>query len=67
MFVIDTFPYDIAVTISFSETTLTLEEGENSTLVLNIDTGVVIGNVTLMVTSGTASMSESKSVEHIYI
>lgn len=55
--------YFVAVTISFSETRLTLEEGENETLILNVDTGVVIGNVTLMITDETTLMSKSKGVE----
>ena len=52
------------MTISFSETTLTLEEGESDTLILYIDTGVLLGNVTLMVISETTSMSKSKDVEY---
>ena len=51
------------VTISFNETTLTLGEGATRTVILNIDTGLVVGNITLMVTDGTTSMSKSKRID----
>ena len=36
---------------------MTVVEGMMLTVVLNIDTGILVGNLTLMVTDGTTSMS----------
>ena len=36
---------------------MTVVEGTMLTVVLNIDTGILVGNLTLMVTDGTTSMS----------
>ena len=55
------------VTISFNETTLTLEEGTTRTVILNVDTGVVVGNITLMVIDETTSMSKSKGMEIAHV
>lgn len=46
------------MTISLNETEVTVEEGNIVILVFNIDTGVVVGNLTLMVTDGTTSMGK---------
>lgn len=50
----------VDVTISSNETVVTVEEGNTATLVFNIDTGVVVGNLTLVVTDETTSMGKSK-------
>ena len=44
------------VTVSFNETTVTMAEGMTVTLVINIDTGILVGNLTLMITDGTTTM-----------
>ena len=48
------------MTISLNETEIMVEEGNTVMLIFNIDTGVVVGNLTLMVTDGTTSMGKSK-------
>lgn len=50
----------LEVTISLNETEVIVEEGNTVVLIFNIDTGVVVGNLTLMVTDGTTSMGKSK-------
>ena len=50
------------VTVSFNETMATVVEGMMLTVVLNIDTGILVGNLTLMVTDGTTSSSKFKTI-----
>ena len=40
---------------------VTVEEGATVTLIINIDTGVVVENITLMITDGTTSMSKPET------
>ena len=47
------------MTISLNETEVIVEEGNTVVLIFNIDTGVVVGNITLVVTDGTTSMGKS--------
>ena len=50
------------LTISFNETRVMVAEGMNATIVLTINSGVVVGPLILMITDGTTSTSK-----HIHI
>ena len=39
---------------------MTVTEGMMVTVLINIDTGILVGNLTLMITDGTTTMCKSK-------